>query len=245
MQLSHKISASVSTGAALNDTQSGGNYMFQDRTDAGLKLAAALGEYKDTGALVLAIPRGGVRVAFQVAMELNAEMAILVARKLPFPDNPEAGFGAIAEDGSIFIHPHAARGISKEVIDAAISQQEQEVHRRIETLRDGRPLPHIADKTVILVDDGIAVGSTMRAAVMLCKKQAASRIVVAVPVASAEIADQFATLVDRTFILESPRFFHAVAQVYRNWYDVDDREVIDILEQWEKLKSGPSTVNAG
>ena len=245
MQMSQEISASVSTGVAVSDTQSGGNYMFQDRTDAGLKLAAALGEYKDTGALVLAIPCGGVPVAFQVALELNAEMAIMVARKLPFPDNPEAGFGAIAEDGSIFIHPYAARGIAKEVIDTAISQQEREVHRRVEALRNDKPLPRLADRIVILVDDGIAVGSTMRAAVMLCKKQAAGQIVVAVPVASAEISDQFATLVDRTFILESPRYFHAVAQVYRNWYDVDDREVIDILDQWEKLRSGPSTVNAG
>ncbi len=219
--------------------------MFRDRTDAGLKLAAELGEYKNTGALVLAIPRGGVRVAFQIAIELNAEMAILVARKLPFPDNPEAGFGAIAEDGSIFIHPRAARGIAKEVIDAAISQQEREVYRRVEALRNDEPLPRIADRIVILVDDGIAVGSTMRVAVMLCKKRAASRIVVAAPVASADIADQFATLVDRIFILESPRYFHAGAQVYRNWYDVDDQEVGDILEQWEKLKSEPSTVNAG
>src|SRR3990172_6973568 len=109
--------------------------MFADRKDAGIRLAKALEKYKGTGALVLAIPRGGVEVAYEVAKHLNAELSILVARKLPYPHNPEAGFGAIAEDGSSFIFDHAYRWLSKEDINKVVDEQKQEIERRIAVLR--------------------------------------------------------------------------------------------------------------
>jgi putative phosphoribosyl transferase len=207
--------------------------MFEDRTDAGRKLALALERYKAQNVLVLAIPRGGVEVGYQIAKHLNADFSILVSRKLPYPYNPEAGFGAITEDGSIFIFPHAADNIPKQKIEQIIREQEAELNRRIQTLRAGKALPKIKDKTVILTDDGIAMGSTMRASIMLCKNKEAKKIIVASPVAGPDTAKEIAALVDETVILETPRFFQAVAQVYANWYDVPDHEVIRILQKCE------------
>jgi putative phosphoribosyl transferase len=210
--------------------------MFDNRKDAGQQLGRALARYKDTDALVLAILKGGVQVGYHVARELNADFSILVARKLPYPDNPEAGFGAIAEDGSTFIFTHAVRWLSKELVDQIIEDQKQEIKRRIAVLRNGRPLPEIRGRTVILVDDGIAMGSTMRTAVMLCKNKKAGKIVVAAPVTGERVVRELGVMVDEVVILEVPPFFQAVAQVYRDWYDVSDREVIGIMERWEREK---------
>ena len=120
--------------------------MFKDRKDAGRKLAATLKAYRDDSALVLAIPLGGVEVGYYVAEYLKGRLCILVARKLPFPDNPEAGFGAIAEDGSTFILEYAARGLSAHTVQRVIEEQKREIRRRIAVLRNGQPLPQIADK---------------------------------------------------------------------------------------------------
>lgn len=210
--------------------------MFSDRTDAGCRLALALGKYKDKKVLVLAIPRGGVEVAYQVATYLNADFSILVSRKLPFPDNPEAGFGAIAEDGSIFIFPYAASLLTQDRINRIIEEQKKELSRRIKVLRGGQALPEIKNKTVILVDDGVAMGSTMRVSIMLCKNKRAKRIIVASPVASPDVAGEITGLVDEAVFLETPEYFRAVADAYMNWYDVPDSEVIDIMQQWARQK---------
>ena len=211
--------------------------MFADRKDAGIRLAKALEKYKGTGALVLAIPRGGVEVAYEVAKHLNAELSILVARKLPYPHNPEAGFGAIAEDGSSFIFDHAYRWLSKEDIKRIIDEQKQEIKRRIAVFRGGAPLPTIKDRTVILVDDGIAMGSTMQAGIMMCKNKGARHIIVAAPVAGPEVAGEMEELVDELIVLERPAFFQAVAQVYEHWYDVPDSEVIEIMKQYKRSRA--------
>jgi len=208
--------------------------MFEDRKDAGEKLAKALVKYKDEGVLILSIPRGGVEVGYQVAKYLNAEFSLIVTRKLPFPDNPESGFGAVAEDGSTFVYKSYTYYLSEETINKIIREQKQEIERRIDVLRKGRPLPEVQNKTVILIDDGIAMGSTMSASIKLCKNRKAKKIVVAAPVSGKEMADKLGKMVDEVVILERPRFFQAVAQVYRNWYDVPDREVIEILEKWDK-----------
>jgi len=204
--------------------------MFADRKDAGQKLARALENYREQKPLVLAIPKGGVEVGYEVAKHLGCEFSILIARKLPFPDNPEAGFGAVAEDGSTFINNYAARGLSQHTIDRILKQQRREIKRRISALRKGRPLPQIDDRTVILIDDGIAMGSTMRAAVSLCENKKAKKIVVASPVAGPSTAAELARIVDDVVVLEKPPFFRAVAQAYANWYDVCDEEVIRILQ---------------
>jgi len=211
--------------------------MFEDRRDAGKQLGSALTDYRDKEVIVLAIPRGGVEVGYQVAQALDAEFSLVVVRKLPFLDNPEAGFGAIAEDGSTVIIQQAAYGLSQDTIEHVVKMQQKEVERRVRVLRGGSPLPDLKDRTVILVDDGIAMGSTMRAAIKLCKNEGAGRIVVAAPVSGARRAREIEALVDEMVILEKPPFFRAVAQVYRNWYDVSDQEVLRIMEAWREDRS--------
>jgi putative phosphoribosyl transferase len=212
--------------------------MFDDRRDAGKQLAGALADYKGKNVVVLAIPRGGVEVGYPVAKALGADFSLVVVRKLPFPDNPEAGFGAIAEDGSTVILEYARYGLLRDTVERVIDFQREEIRRRIKVLRGGEPLPDLAGKTVILIDDGIAMGSTMRAAIKLCRNQAAGRVVVAVPVTGERAAREIGDLVDEIVILEKPPFFRAVAQVYRNWYDVSDREVLQIMESWRDEQRG-------
>jgi putative phosphoribosyl transferase len=208
--------------------------VFEDRKDAGKQLAKALDRYKNRGVLVLAIPRGGVEIGYEVARHLDADFAILISRKLPYPDNPEAGFGAVAEDGSKYIIREAGLWLGRHVIDKIIEEQKREIIRRIKVLRNGRPLPEIEGRTIILVDDGMAVGSTMRAGIMLCKERRAGFIVVASPVCDPGTAEEIGQLVDEVEILEKPKNFRAVAQVYRNWYDVSDEEVEEIMKRWGK-----------
>jgi predicted phosphoribosyltransferase len=210
--------------------------MFQDRKEAGQKLARALEKYKSKKALVLAIPRGGVQVGYEVARHLNADFSMLISRKLPFPDNPEAGFGAIAEDGSAFIMKEAAQWLPEKTIAQIKEEQLAEIKRRIKVLRENRPLQKISGRIVILIDDGLAMGSTMQASIMLCRKKKAKKIVVAVPVAGKAAADEIKKQADEVIVLEQPEHFEAVAQVYRNWYDVSDEEVLGIIKTWKKSK---------
>ena len=203
--------------------------MFENRKEAGKKLAIALAAYKNDKPIVLAIPRGGVEVGYYIADFLQAPLSIIVVRKLPFPDNPESGFGAVAEDGTVFLIEDVSRDVPPDTIKEIIKEQIAEVKRRIKVLRQDTPLPELKDKTVILVDDGIAMGSTMRAAVTLCRNRGAKTIVVAAPVAGPATAEEFAKIADDVVILEKPANFRAVAQIYRNWYDVSDEEVIEIM----------------
>jgi putative phosphoribosyl transferase len=214
----------------------GGIEMFEDRLDAGRRLALAIQKYRGKDVVVLAIASGGVPVGYQVARHLHAEFDIIVARKLPYPHNSEAGFGAVAEDGTTFISPDAFKKFDKETINDVVHQQQDELYRRISALRAGNPLINIKGKTVILVDDGIAMGSTMRVCVTLCKNRRAKRIVVASPVCGRDTEKEFAALADEVVVLDTPSDYHAVAQVYLNWSDVGDREVIDLVHQWEYEK---------
>ncbi|MGB5964635.1 MAG: phosphoribosyltransferase [Sulfurimonadaceae bacterium] len=202
--------------------------MFKDRKDAGQKLAAALQPYKEEDVLVLAIPRGGVELGYEVAKAFQCDFSLIICRKLPFPFNPESGFGAIAEDGSVYINKLAAASVSEDEIEQIILQQSREIKRRIQTLRGGRPLPSLKGRTVILVDDGIAMGSTMHTAVALCRKDDARKIIVAVPVAGSQAIEKFSQMADEVIVLESPAHFYAVAQVYENWCDVSDEEVLEL-----------------
>ncbi len=208
--------------------------MFVDRNDAGKQLARALQKNAGVDPLVLAIPRGGVAIGYEVATALGAELDLLITRKLPLPYQPEAGFGAIAEDGSRVVIDRVARRLAPETVETVIEKQQREIQRRIETLRDHRPLTSPTGRTVILVDDGIAMGSTMKASTLLCKRAGSRRIIVAVPVAGKNVAQRFAALVDDIVVLDSPRMFRAVAQVYENWYDVPDEEVREIMERYHR-----------
>ena len=210
--------------------------MFMDRRDAGKQLAKELTRYQDRDALVLAIPRGGIPVAFEVARRINAELSLIIARKLPFPNNPESGFGAIAEDGSMVILQSAIVNLSNENIDAIIDAQKKEIQRRIKILRGGHPLPKLNERIVILIDDGIAMGSTMRASIKMCAKSSPARLVVASPVGSPELARALRQkeAVDEVVILEQPKYFRAVAQVYQHWRDIPDHEVLHIMSEWNR-----------
>ncbi len=209
--------------------------MFKDRKDAGKRLAKALEKYKSENPIVLAIPRGGVEVGFEVAKHLKCDFSILVSRKLRMPHNPEAGFGALAEDGSKFMFQNAREYLSDAEIEREIDFQKQEVKRRVRDLRKNEPLPDLEDRTVILVDDGIAMGSTMRASIPCAKNEGASEIIVGSPVASPHTMKDIEPIVDDLIVIESPPNFRAVAQVYENWYDVPDHEVVEILEKWDEI----------
>jgi predicted phosphoribosyltransferase len=199
--------------------------MFDDRDDAGRQLGVALQRHAGRDCLVIGIPRGGVTVGLRVAEALAAKFTLLVVRKLPFPDNPESGFGAIAEDGTIFLMPGAANGMEEDEINRIIAHQQAEVKRRIKALREGQPLPDLRGRQVILVDDGIAMGSTTMAATLCCRHLGAARVTVAAPVASFAARHLLAPAADEVVVLLAPPAFHAVAQFYRHWYDVPDREV--------------------
>lgn len=210
--------------------------MFIDRKDAGIKLAKALNKYKARNILVLAIPRGGVEVGFEVAKYLNSDFDILISRKLPMPDNSEAGFGAIAEDGSIYLDERASSWISETEFERIKSEQLNEIKRRIKVLRNNRPLQEVKNRIVILIDDGLAMGSTMKASIQFCRNNKVKEIVVAVPVAGQGTLEDIKRLVDEIIVLEVPYYFKAVAQIYLNWHDVTDQEVIEIMNKWTLYK---------
>ena len=213
--------------------------MFIDRKHAGRELSNKLLYLKDENPLVLAIPRGGVPVGYEIAKALQADFSLIIVRKLPFPYNPESGFGAIAEDGSGVILNQAKSIFSAETIETIIEEQKLEIKRRIQVLRGGLPLPEITGRTVILVDDGIAMGSTMLAAIKLIKKRDPKSLIVTAPVSSPEVGRALDknNAVDDAVILERPQFFRAVAQVYENWRDIPDHEVLDIMKQWKIEKT--------
>jgi putative phosphoribosyl transferase len=208
--------------------------MFSDRKDAALQLAQALEKYKDTDAVVLGIPRGGAETGFYVARHLNTAFSLLIARKLGHPNNPEYAVGAIAEDGSIYLNREAVIELSRTTIDSVVDQQKEEIQRRIKTLRKGQPLPALKGKTVILVDDGIATGATLFAAIKMCKNQGAGKIVVAAPVAGEEKKTELLEIVDEVVILETPAFYHAVSQAYESFYNLTDEQALAFMERWEK-----------
>lgn len=210
--------------------------MFKDRVDAGRKLAVALEKYKDENPLILAIPRGGAVVGFEIAKHLGADFSIIIAKKLPFPENPEAGFGAVAEDGSAFILDEYRDVFSSETKSQIVNALKEEVKRRIDALRGGKPIPEIKNRIVVLIDDGIAMGVTMRAAIMMCKNKKAKKIIVAAPVSAIEPLKEIRKEADETIILETPFLFRAVAEFYDNFQEVMDNEVIKILNSFQLKK---------
>lgn len=212
--------------------------MFTDREDAGKAMGEALKKYKGTDALVLGIPRGGIEPAYYVARALDAELGAVVVRKLGHPRNPEAAFGAIAEDGSTFYHEEAREYVSQDQIDRIKSGEQEEIERRVEELRGGASLPSMKNRTVILVDDGIATGATMFACIEMCKNQGAAKIVVVVPVGPSEMKQKLESKVDEAMILETPAGFRAVSQGYRNFYNVTMDEAKHFLKKGKEELAG-------
>jgi len=210
--------------------------MFTDRKDAALQLAKALEEYKDKNAVVLGIPRGGAETAYYVARHLHADLSLLISRKLGHPENPEYAFGAIAEDGSIYLNPSSSGQLSDETIQEVVDEQKKEISRRVTILRQGKPLPELKGRTVILVDDGIATGATIFAAIEMCKKRNAGKIIVAAPVSGYEMEKQLAEKADEVVILEKPDDYFAVSQGYLSFYNLSDEDALIFMQRWEKEK---------
>jgi predicted phosphoribosyltransferase len=210
--------------------------MFYDRTDAALQLAKALEKYKNKDAVVLGIPRGGAVTGYYVAMHLNATFSLLVSRKLASPYNPEFAIGAIAEDGTIHLNRFATQEITQEELDIAVEQQKKEIKRRVNILRKGSPLPPIKNKIVLIVDDGIATGATIFAAIKMCRKMEAAKIIVAAPVSGDRIVKDLEEEADEVVILETPDFYHAVSQAYELFGQVSDEEAVELVEKWKKGK---------
>lgn len=207
---------------------------FRDRKDAGEHLAFALEKYKNQNPLVIGIPRGGVETAYYVAKYLNAEMTLIVTRKLGYPINPEFAFGALAEDGSLYLSQMATINLSEEARNEVIEKQKIEIQRRIQKLRGGKPLPAIKGRTVIIVDDGIATGATLFATIMVCQNQKAGKIVVAAPISGYEMLETLEEKVDDVVILETPFDYHAVSQGYDDFYNLTDEEALEFLEKWQQ-----------
>jgi len=219
---------------------------FKNRVQAGRQLAKRLARYAhpagahEPGAIVLALPRGGVPVAFAVATALGLELDLLLVRKLGLPYQPEFAIGAVGSGGVQVLQPGVPglMGVTQEEIDAITARELAEIERRARLYRGGRPEPQLAQRPVIIVDDGIATGSTMEAAVQIARQRQAARVIVAVPVAPPDTLDRLEPDVDELVCLLSPLRFRAVSQ----WYDVfdqtSDEEVQDLLAlAWSKQAS--------
>lgn len=208
--------------------------LFQDRSDAGRVLAERLDRLaRHPDVIVLALPRGGVPVAFEIATRLDAPLDIFVVRKLGVPGQEELAMGALATGGVQVINEEVARAlnISREAIERVAERERTELERREQLYRGGRPAPSLSGRTVILVDDGLATGSTMRAAVQAVKQQQPERVIVAVPVAAASTCDQLRAEAGEVICVNMPDSFSAVGQWYMDFTQTSDAEVRELLNR--------------
>lgn len=206
--------------------------LFRDRLEAGRLLADALGKYRGTDALVVGIPRGGAAVAAELARALDAELDIVVARKLGAPGSAELAIGAVTADGGCYLNGDIIRmlGVTEPYVQAVISVQMVEARRREDTLRQLRPRARIRGRTVIVVDDGLATGATMRAAVRSLRKEEPARVIVAVPVGARETCAALAAEADEVVCPHQPEPFGAIGLFYEHFEPVEDVEVQHLLE---------------
>jgi predicted phosphoribosyltransferase len=205
---------------------------FRDRTEAGRYLAELLPDYAGRDdVVVLALPRGGVPVGYEVAKALGAPLDVFVVRKLGVPGHPELAMGAIATGGVLVLDEGLVRrlGISEEQIRRAVETELRELERREAAYRGGRDPPNLEGKTVILVDDGLATGATMRAAALAVRNYNPERVVVAVPVAAGQTCDEFRDDVDDIICAVTPSPFHAVGLWYEDFSQTSDEEVRELL----------------
>jgi predicted phosphoribosyltransferase len=213
--------------------------LFNDRVDAGRRLAKKLSEYSNRDdVLILALPRGGVPVAFEVAKALNVKMDIFIVRKLGVPGNEELAMGAIASDNIRVLNEDVVRSfrIPERVIDEVAANELKELERRERLYRGNRPKPNITGSTVILIDDGLATGATMRAAAAAVKTKNPAKIVIAVPTAAPDTCSYFAAEVDEIICFATPEPFYGVGAWYEDFSQTTDREVCDLLDRAAKIK---------
>jgi putative phosphoribosyl transferase len=216
--------------------------LFQDRTDAGRQLAARLKRYANrSDVLVLGLPRGGVPVAHEVAKALNAPLDVCLVRKLGVPDHPELALGAIAPGGVEVLNYDVVEGlgISEHTIDAVAARELRELRRRDRLYRGDRPQPEIGDRIVILVDDGIATGASMRAAISVIDPQEPAKLVVAVPVAPPSFCDDLSLDADEVVCVAMPATLNAIGYWYADFSQTTDEEVRQCLAHAESLETLP------
>jgi len=211
---------------------------FKDREEAGRILANRLTKYADQKPIVLGLPRGGVPVAFEVAKALKAPLDVYVVRKLGVPGHEELAMGAIASGDVRVLNKPVVEDlrISEEAIETETRKEQEELKRRELLYRGKRPPLDVSNRTVVLVDDGIATGSTIKAAIAALKKQKAGRIVVAVPVAPASTIDELKTEVDEVICVSTPEFFYAISLWYDEFPQTSDEEVRELLKEAEMKK---------
>ena len=206
---------------------------FRNRTEAGHLLALNLEHYKNRpDVLVLGLPRGGVPVAYEVARELNAPLDVFIVRKLGVPGHEELGMGAIASGGVRVLHEGIIKqfGISPQTIDLVAAREEQEIDRRERLYRGTRPHPSVKDKMVIVADDGLATGSTMKATLAALRQQQPARLIVAVPTAPPSTCEELRHLAEEVVCALTPEPFYAVGGSYLDFSQTTDEEVCDLLK---------------
>jgi putative phosphoribosyl transferase len=208
-----------------------GCLIFEDRVEAGRLLGVRLSIYQHDDPIILALPRGGVVVGYEVAHALNAPLDVVIARKLGVPGHEELAMGAIAPGSVCTLDNQTIQwaGITEKQIQAAITKETVEMNRRLHLYRGDRPLPEIRNRTAILVDDGLATGLTMQAAVQWIRHERPQRLIVAVPVGAPETCERLRREVDNLICLCMPPDFRAVGMWYRRFEQTTDQEVIDLL----------------
>ncbi len=217
-----------------SELKRGGPAMFRDREDAARQLAARLRDYEFKHPLILAIPRGGVVTGAVLAREIGAELDVVLSRKLRAPDQPELAFGAIAENGEVYINEEVAEasGVTDEYFHQEKECQLAVIARRKESVRSVRPKASIQDRSVIITDDGIATGSTMMAALQTVRSQGPEELIVAVPVAPADRIRDLENYCDKVVCLLPAQHFWAVGQFYEDFPTVEDERVVEILREF-------------
>ena len=211
--------------------------MFKNREEAGELLAQELIQFrKDPSAILLALPRGGVAVAYQLSLALHLALDVLITRKIGAPGNPEYALGAVSETGAVYWNREALLGLSltERQLSAAVQAQQKEVTRRVALYRQGRPFPDLNDRTVILVDDGLATGATFFASVATARQGNPRRVIGAIPVGPRSTVEEARKLVDQLIVLRIPDPFYAVGNFYRDFEQVEDREVLQYLNLAEE-----------
>jgi len=207
--------------------------MFLNRIDAGEKLTDSLEKFKDEDVIILAVPRGGLQIAYDTVKRFGFKWDLIIPRKIGAPHNKEVAIGAVSVDGSYFINNHYVEmlGISQDYIEKEVSEQINEIKRRMKEYRGKDTFPEVKDKTVIIMDDGIATGFTIHAVIKGVKEQGAKKIILAIPVGPRETIEEFKKLVDEVICLYIPEKFYAVGSYYVNFEQVTDEEVFKIMNE--------------
>lgn len=211
--------------------------VFQNREEAGHRLAVELMAYRDDpGGVILALPRGGVAVAYQLSLALHLPLDVFIARKLGAPGNPEYALGAVAETGTVYLNPTAVAEfcLSRADVELSVQTQQNEIARRQNLYRQGRKMPTLRDRTVILVDDGIATGSTFFASVEAIRHLKPRRLIGAIPVGPVDTITDARKRVDELVVLATPHPFWAVGNHYVDFTQVEDRDVVEYLNLAEE-----------